>query len=98
MVKEISPKKLKEMMANDPKVRIVDVRSLGERMLCALPDTDHLPLNLIFSGQLGSFSKDETIVFYCVSGGRSAAAAEVFLRNGFEKVYNLAGGTNAWFG
>ena len=33
---------------------------------------------------------------YCLSGGRSAAAAEKLRKMGYENVYELKGGTNAW--
>ncbi|HNN72508.1 MAG TPA: thioredoxin domain-containing protein, partial [Ferruginibacter sp.] len=33
---------------------------------------------------------------YCLSGGRSAAAAARLRKMGYENVYELRGGTNAW--
>ena len=33
---------------------------------------------------------------YCLSGGRSAAAADKMRKQGYENVYELKGGTNAW--
>ena len=36
------------------------------------------------------------IAFHCHHGGRSRAAAEHFLKQGFKTVYNMAGGIDAW--
>ena len=36
------------------------------------------------------------LAFHCHHGGRSRAAAEHFLKQGFKNVYNLAGGIDAW--
>lgn len=36
------------------------------------------------------------MVFHCHHGGRSQAAAERFLAQGFQKVYNVRGGIDAW--
>ncbi len=36
-----------------------------------------------------SFSKDETIILYCASGGRSALAGKVLKDMGYDRVYNL---------
>jgi rhodanese-related sulfurtransferase len=39
---------------------------------------------------------DEDVIFVCASGQRSAAASEVALLVGLNKVYNLANGMNGW--
>ena len=46
--------------------------------------------------QIEQLPKDTPIAFYCHTGGRSRAAAEHFLKQGFKVVYNLAGGIDAW--
>ena len=35
--------------------------------------------------------KDDDIIVYCTSGGRSSSAANILSKNGFKKVYNLGG-------
>ena len=35
--------------------------------------------------------KDDDIIVYCTSGGRSSCAANILSKNGFNKVYNLGG-------
>ena len=40
--------------------------------------------------------KNKPVYLYCRSGGRSANAAKKYKAAGFEKVYNLLGGFNAW--
>jgi rhodanese-related sulfurtransferase len=40
--------------------------------------------------------RDQPIVLYCRSGGRSALAAEALLRLGFAEPLSLAGGYVAW--
>jgi rhodanese-related sulfurtransferase len=40
--------------------------------------------------------KDEEIVLYCQTGGRSALAAFVLKQLGYEKVYSLQGGYRIW--
>ena len=39
---------------------------------------------------------DTKIVFQCHHGIRSQSAAEYFQRAGFENLYNLSGGIDAW--
>jgi hydroxyacylglutathione hydrolase len=45
---------------------------------------------------LASLPKDQSYVFVCKSGGRSRAAAEQAIVNGFQKVFNMTGGMTAW--
>jgi rhodanese-related sulfurtransferase/subtilisin-like proprotein convertase family protein len=40
--------------------------------------------------------ENDEIIVYCQSGGRSAHASEVLAANGFQMVYNVVGGINAW--
>ena len=40
--------------------------------------------------------RDKTVILYCQSGARSLAAMGALTRQGFTKVFNLAGGLDAW--
>jgi len=51
-----------------------------------------------FEEKLKIVSKDIPIYVYCKSGGRSAIAASIMEKLGFNKVYNLLGGIEAWHG
>lgn len=41
-------------------------------------------------------ARNEAILLYCQSGGRSALAADTLQQMGFGHVYNLAGGIECW--
>ncbi len=45
---------------------------------------------------ISSISQDQTIVFVCRSGGRSAKASAFALESGLSAVYNLRGGMLRW--
>lgn len=49
-----------------------------------------------FLSKAKELSKDKEIYIYCAVGGRSSKAAEIFIQEGFTKVYHLSGGINAW--
>lgn len=76
---------------------ILDVREDKEFVTGHLPNAKHIPL-----GQLVARLKDvekfkkKPIVVNCRSGARSATACGILRKNGFEEVYNLKGGINAW--
>ena len=46
--------------------------------------------------QKQAIKKDDTIYLICASGGRSAKVADTLRKQGFLKVVNVEGGTNAW--
>lgn len=42
-------------------------------------------------------SKSDTLVFSCLAGVRSEAAAKEALASGYERVFNFRGGATEWF-
>ncbi len=50
-----------------------------------------------FKTRVAALDKSKPVYTYCLSGGRSNAATEWLIENGFT-AYNLAGGTIAWKG
>jgi monothiol glutaredoxin len=94
-VKQIGPVELQKLLAGSDPVTLIDVRTEGERA------TAHIEGSLLLSTpeakqKLESIDKNAIVVFQCHHGGRSQAAAESFLGQGFKRVYNLAGGIDAW--
>lgn len=49
-----------------------------------------------FKGFLEGLDKSKTYLIYCRSGGRSGTTLDMMAQMGFDKVYNLDGGFNAW--
>lgn len=79
-------------------VQVFDVRTAGEFT------TGHLHNALQadytqkeeFLERVQYLDKQQTVYLYCLSGGRSAAAAKWMRDNGFREVIELKGGINAW--
>lgn len=49
-----------------------------------------------FARRIGFIDKNKPVYIYCLSGGRSEAAAEKLRIMGYKAVYELKGGINAW--
>ncbi len=49
-----------------------------------------------FEDRTSYLDKNKPVYLYCLSGGRSAAAADALRKKGFKEVVNLEGGINAW--
>jgi molybdopterin/thiamine biosynthesis adenylyltransferase/rhodanese-related sulfurtransferase len=93
-VPEITVGELKQRLDNGGKVSVLDVRepheyevaNLGARLI-PLPE---LPERLV------ELDRDEILAIHCKTGGRSARAVKFLQGAGFQNVYNVKGGIDAW--
>jgi monothiol glutaredoxin len=93
-VKQLSPQELKEKLDAGEALRIYDVREQHELERAAIAGSTRLDEAAM--NEILGLPKDTPLVFYCHFGQRSQAAAEHFRMQGFNQVYNLAGGIDAW--
>jgi len=93
---EISPAEF-EKGINQPNVQVLDVRTMGEfksgylnkALLADWNNQDE------FAYRIKGLDKSKPVYTYCLSGGRSGAAAKYLADKGFT-VYHLKGGISAW--
>ena len=84
-------------LINHDNALILDVREDNEFVSGHIPNAKHIPLGQLSNGLLTLEKfKDQTIVVNCRSGSRSSSACGILRKQGFTKVYNLAGGILAW--
>ncbi len=86
-------KKIKE----NTDVVIIDVRTTEEMnngfISGAIQMDFHDPM---FNESLQKLDKSKTYMIYCRSGGRSGRTGSLMKELGFQNVYDLDGGINAW--
>lgn len=94
-VKDIHPEDVAG--ASRQSVKLIDVRQPEEYVgeLGHVADTELVVLDTL-PEKLSNYSPDQTLVFICRSGGRSARAAAFAQDNGYPNVYNMAGGMLLW--
>ncbi|GAA2093704.1 rhodanese-like domain-containing protein [Microlunatus panaciterrae] len=78
----------------DDRAVLLDVRETNEWRAGHAPQALHITLSTLET-RLEEIPTGRPIVTVCRSGRRSAAAANVLIRRGYE-VANLTGGMNAW--
>jgi rhodanese-related sulfurtransferase len=81
--------------AGTPEVTLLDVREHVELELAAVSGARHIPMREV-PARLAELDRDAPLVVMCHSGGRSRRVAEYLSSNGFQKVFNLRGGIDAW--
>ncbi len=80
-----------------PEAAILDVRTPAEFEKGHLYQATNMDWNAVDFGQRSStLNKDQPVFVYCLSGGRSSAAAQQLRKEGFRKVYELNGGIIKW--
>lgn len=94
-VQEIDAVTLQERLSNGEKIRLVDVRSAMEYSQGIIEGGELMVLQTL-PARMHEFSDNETIVFYCRSGARSAQACMFLKQNTGVEAINLRGGIIAW--
>ncbi|WP_396266093.1 rhodanese-like domain-containing protein [Halobacillus salinarum] len=80
---------------NEKDVQFVDVRTPHEYKANHSKKFKNIPLGEL-PKRMNDLDKNKEVVVICQSGMRSAKAAKLLKKQGFEKVTNIKGGMNAW--
>jgi sulfur-carrier protein adenylyltransferase/sulfurtransferase len=93
----IEPRDLAQTLAegNGNRPFLLDVREPHEWDIVHLDGAKLLSVNTL-AGHLDELPRDEPIVVYCKTGGRSARATQLLKDAGFQDVRNLEGGITRW--
>ncbi|WP_297955775.1 rhodanese-like domain-containing protein [uncultured Neisseria sp.] len=94
-IPQLSPTELQRWRQDGKAFLLLDVRTDEETAVCALPDSVHIPMNLI-PLRSNELPDGLPIVVYCHHGIRSLHTAMYLADAGFETLYNLQGGIDAW--
>ena len=83
--------------AETPNAQLVDVRTTGEYGGGHLPKSQNVDFRSAdFTQKVQTLDKTKPTFVYCLSGGRSAEAANIMRQNGFTNVYEMGGGYLKW--
>jgi rhodanese-related sulfurtransferase len=83
-----------QLQSRQTQLLIIDVRGWLEYMMGHIPGAQRSSRDRI----LKDIPKDQAIAITCLSGHRSAIAAQWLMTQGYRQVYNLQGGLMAWQG
>lgn len=90
----VEPLQLQALLRSEA-VLLVDVRTPTESARGGIPGARNIPLHLL-PLRKQELPDDQTVVFYCQSGNRSAQACAFMISQGRRRVVNLQGGILAW--
>jgi rhodanese-related sulfurtransferase len=96
-MKSVTAPELAQWLADPgrPPPLLLDVREPWETQICRIEGSDLVPMRVL-PERLPQFDPHDPVVCICHHGARSAHVAMFLARQGFEDVYNLTGGVDAW--
>ena len=91
----VSARELKRKMDEGEALTLIDVREPYEYEIARIAGARLIPLGELET-HVDELPRTGTLVLQCHSGSRSEHAARLLREAGFENVYNLEGGIDAW--
>lgn len=95
---QLEAKKFQEKWENEKTTSVlIDVRTMEEYNGGHIESAKNIDFNgSNFESEIAKIAKEKTVFVYCLSGGRSSAAASFLEKKGYKKVIELVGGMMAW--
>ncbi|MBT5115598.1 MAG: rhodanese-like domain-containing protein [Candidatus Marinimicrobia bacterium] len=93
-MKSITVQELKQVLDNNKKFTLLDVREERELIMASIKGFKHIPMMAI-PYQLEMIPKDEPVYVLCHSGIRLAQASLYLQQQGIDAI-NILGGIHAW--
>ncbi|WP_022950082.1 rhodanese-like domain-containing protein [Methylohalobius crimeensis] len=93
--RDIDVNALASMRRNGRPHLVLDIREPQEVGICGLEDSLNIPMHEV-PHHLASILRDRPVVVLCHHGIRSAMVTSFLQNQGFDNVWNLAGGIDAW--
>ena len=94
MIEDLSPKEFHQAL-NEDEVILIDVREKWEFDICKIDGAVNLPMSTI-TETYSDLDPSLNYSLYCHHGVRSMQVANFLLSNGFNTLFNLRGGIDAW--
>jgi glyoxylase-like metal-dependent hydrolase (beta-lactamase superfamily II)/rhodanese-related sulfurtransferase len=95
-IEMISPSEAAKILKDDPKSKILDVRSAMEVSQTHIANSINVPIDMI-SAKVGELSQSkQKYLALCHSGNRAAMAADMLMQSGIDSVKVIEGGIARW--
>jgi rhodanese-related sulfurtransferase len=96
-MQQITALELNQWLASEERAKpvLLDVREPDEFAAYSIAGSLLMPMRSV-PARLDELDRKAEVVMVCRSGARSFHAGLYLKQNGFERVYNLAGGVLAW--
>ena len=96
-IKNVSSEEAYKLINENKELLILDVRTKEEYEEGHIPGAKLIPVQVlpIKLSELDEY-KDNPVLVYCASGGRSPRAVNTLVNNDFTNIYHLTRGISSW--
>jgi rhodanese-related sulfurtransferase len=97
LIEPLTPAELKAWLDDEARASpvVIDVREAWEHALVKVDAALHMPMQTV-PARVGELDPEQPHVLMCHHGMRSYQVAQFLKNQGFDRVYNLTGGIDAW--
>jgi thioredoxin 1 len=89
---KLSPKEFNQYLTEHPNAQLIDVRTAEEFNEGHIKGAKNIDINQDgFEAKLNELNKEEPVLVYCLSGGRSGNAASMMRTKNFKTIYEMPG-------
>lgn len=96
MVVTLDAFEAEQLLLSTIDIDVIDVRDHEDWVDGHIPAARVVPLDVLRADTAREVDPNRAVMFVCQRGVRSLAAAKLAERLGYERIYNLDGGTAAW--
>lgn len=91
--KRVSKQEFKEYLTEHPNVALIDIRTPSEYSAGTISNATNIDFySPAFKAEIDKLDKNEPVLIFCMSGGRSSKALSMMKDLGFDHVLELEGG------
>ena len=85
----------RDLIGEKGELVILDVRTVSEYESGHLEGAINIPVEVL-GGRLSELNPNDELLVYCRTGNRSTTAVGILSENGYDRIYHMDGGINAW--
>lgn len=92
----VDASQLRQLIDEDPRIRVLDVRTGGEFDIARIPGSHNIPLDTLVEHARDVAQLDHPVVLVCTSGARADRAHRKLTDAGQQRLQRLDGGLDSW--
>lgn len=94
---EVEVEAAQELLASEPRPRLIDCREADEFAICQIAGAELLPMSILAETYRQKLSDPaQPMLIYCHHGQRSLRVTEFLHAHGYANVRSVRGGIDAW--
>ena len=91
----VDVREARNLLREKGRLMVLDVRTISEYDGGHLQGAINIPVEVL-TQYLSQLNKNDELLVYCRTGNRSTTAVGILRENGYDRIYHMDGGIEAW--